>query len=116
MTRKIPAMFPFSRSRRSAAPYAGAVYLLAAVAAGVSGGLAGTAFHLGVDTLSGQYRELRLTVTDPVLSGVMAAVISALAALLAALIVRRIAPEAAGSGIQEVEGAMEGCVPCAGSA
>lgn len=104
-------MFPFSRSRRSAAPHAGAVYLLAAVAAGISGGLAGTAFHLGVDALSSLYRDLRLAVTDPLLSGLMTAAISALAALLAALIVRRIAPEAAGSGIQEVEGAMEGLRP-----
>lgn len=104
-------MFPFSRKQPAGSADAATLYLLAAVGVGITGGLAGTAFHLGVDYLAGIYSDLRQAISGPFQAGLAAAAISSAAALLAALIVRRIAPEAAGSGIQEVEGAMEGLRP-----
>ena len=70
------------------------------------GGLA-TGFHAGLEFLFAQYASLRTTLGDGILPYVVSAIISAICVTAAFLIVQRVAPEAAGSGIQEIEGAME---------
>jgi CIC family chloride channel protein len=86
-----------------------AVFYLIAVAVGAAAGLIGTLFHFGVDRLLTWPHALRsvLDVSDVsflLISGATAAAMCVLSVWL----VRTFAPEAAGSGVQEVEGAMEG--------
>lgn len=88
------------------APGDAAYYAIAAVV-GAASGFIGTLFHLLTDR-AGTWPELVM----PHLSGLPLHL--ALAALSAAMVVasvalvRTFAPEAAGSGVQEIEGAMEG--------
>lgn len=87
------------------------LYLLALVI-GLGVGVMGSAFHYGVNVAFDLYSEI------PVLFSGNRTTIVLVAALLGAvmvgasvLLVRRFAPEAAGSGIQEIEGAMGGLRP-----
>lgn len=86
------------------------VYHAGAVAVGLLVGLAGVAFHLGVVWLSGYWPA---QLTGPLgLSGLPLYAVSALVAAGMAVaslwLVRSFAPEAGGSGVPEIEGAMEG--------
>ncbi|MCT8972638.1 H(+)/Cl(-) exchange transporter ClcA [Microbaculum marinisediminis] len=88
----------------------GRFFLLAALV-GIGAGVGGTALHLSVDALMTWPRLLVDQVGKGALAVVLAALITALMVVLSAAIVRRYAPEAAGSGVQEVEGALEGLRP-----
>lgn len=89
-------------SPRSDAGY----FVKAAVVGILVGGLA-TGFHAGLEFLVAQYAALRTSFTSTPLSYAVSIFVSAACVTLAFLLVQRVAPEAAGSGIQEIEGAME---------
>jgi len=78
-----------------------------AVATGVLAGALGSAFHLLIDLLSAWPAWLAQAVSGTGLV-VAAALVTMTCAVTAAYLVRRFAPEAGGSGIQEIEGAMSG--------
>lgn len=86
-----------------------ATYYLVAVAVGAITGVLGTALHLGVDRI---LEWPSLLGTHFGLSGwtliLAASVISAVMVLISVWLVRTFAPEAGGSGVQEIEGAMAG--------
>jgi CIC family chloride channel protein len=93
------------RSRRGAE----VVFYLAAVAVGAITGLLGTVLHLGVDRLLEWPHALRPHLEMGgyaylVVTGAIAAVM----VVASVWLVRTFAPEAAGSGVQEIEGAMVG--------
>lgn len=85
-------------------------YFVIAALAGALAGLVGSLFHRGIDALVVWPRWL-----EPHLDGwtlvAAAAGVAMVCAVLAVAIVRRFAPEAGGSGVQEIEGAMEGLRP-----
>lgn len=85
----------------------GALYFLAALC-GMATGVVGAAFHLIVDILLAWPTWLVARLGDGLLTVVLAAGIAATGLVAAFFLTRRIAPEAAGSGVQEIEGAMEG--------
>lgn len=86
-----------------------AYYVLAA-GAGLVVGAVGSLFHMAVDGLS-QWPDLVRTHLDGLqLYLAMSAVAATMVAGSIAL-VRAFAPEAAGSGVQEIEGALEGLRP-----
>ena len=85
----------------------GAIYFLAALC-GLATGVVGAAFHLVVDTLVRWPSWLVAYMGPGALTIAAAAAIAAMALVAAFFLTRRIAPEAAGSGVQEIEGAMEG--------
>ncbi len=85
------------------------VFYVAAVAVGAITGLLGTVLHLGVDRLLTWPEVLRSHVGMEghgfvLVTGAIAAVM----VLVSVWLVRRFAPEAGGSGVQEIEGAMVG--------
>lgn len=86
--------------------------LVGALIVGALAGLLGGAFRWTVDLVASARSEL-VGVLDPSGSAVwlVPAVLSAAMLLLAVLLVRRVAPEAAGSGVQEIEGALDGVRP-----
>lgn len=75
---------------------------------GLAGGVVGAAFHLTVDALLRWPAWLVARFGSGPETILMAAAIAATGLLLAFALTRRFAPEAAGSGVQEIEGAMEG--------
>jgi len=83
-----------------------------ALLVGILTGLVGAAFRIGLESI-GRWREAVLvwagSMPDWAL-GVPVA-ISALAVFAALLLVRRVAPETGGSGVQEIEGALDGVRP-----
>ncbi|GAB4072408.1 H(+)/Cl(-) exchange transporter ClcA [Ancylobacter sonchi] len=85
-------------------------YHAVAIVVGVAVGLAGVAFHLGVEELTAAWPALLRDTLG--LSGtalyVAAALVAAAMAVASLFLVRRFAPEAGGSGVPEIEGAMEG--------
>ncbi|MET1413891.1 H(+)/Cl(-) exchange transporter ClcA [Roseibium sp. HPY-6] len=83
-----------------------AYFVKAAIVGLLVGGLA-TGFHAGLEFLFAQYAALRNTLGTGLLPYVVSVAISSLCVVGAYLLVQRVAPEAAGSGIQEIEGAME---------
>jgi CIC family chloride channel protein len=86
-----------------------AAFYLIAVAVGAAAGLLGTIFHLGVDRLLAWPHALRPALD--VNGGVFLLITGAIAAAMCVVsvwLVRTFAPEAAGSGVQEIEGAMDG--------
>lgn len=92
---------PASSSRISDARF----YLLATLL-GILTGFVGTWFHLIADALLVWHRAL--TVSVPLSWALPVAAVSTSAMVVAAVfLVRRFAPEAAGSGVQEIEGALE---------
>jgi CIC family chloride channel protein len=85
----------------------GAFYLVAGVC-GLAVGVVGAAFHIAVNTLLVWPAWLVARFGGGPATILTAAVIAAACVLAAFLITRRWAPEVAGSGVQEIEGAMEG--------
>ena len=91
------------------------LYVLSAIV-GLVMGLVAAAFHHGVDLLVEWRIGLIDAAGDGRLPGWLILVVSGgVMTGLSALLVRRFAPEAAGSGIQEVEGALEGLRPLRGA-
>ncbi len=83
------------------------IYLLAAVVGGLTG-LLGAAFHFGMDRIFAWHvRLLRDPVDLPVPPWLLAPVLGAVMVFLSVWLVRRFAPEACGSGVQEIEGALQ---------
>ena len=85
-------------------------YHLVAIVLGAIVGLIGSAFHIGVEWLTAAWPSLlRDTLA---LSGttlyLAAALVAATMAVVSLWLVRTYAPEAGGSGVPEIEGAMEG--------
>jgi CIC family chloride channel protein len=85
----------------------GALYWIAG-GCGFVTGLTGAAFHLTVDLLQQWPQWLTARLGFDSVAILAAAGIAALGALLAFLLTRHVAPEAAGSGVPEVEGALAG--------
>ena len=89
-----------------------AAFYVVAVAVGAITGLIGTALHLGTERLLAWPEAVRRYLD---LSGgpflLVAGAIAAAMVVLSVWLVRRFAPEAAGSGVQEIEGAMAGLRP-----
>jgi hypothetical protein len=77
-------------------------------ACGFATGIVGAAFHLAVDTLFQWPLRLVERFDFTLIAIAAAAGIGATGTLLAYLLTRYVAPEAAGSGVPEVEGALEG--------
>lgn len=85
-------------------------YVLIASVAGLLIGFVGTLFHLGADALLKTHKTLFADLAWwPAILG--SAALSAVMVLVATLLVRRFAPEAAGSGVHEIEGALESARP-----
>ncbi|AJY48031.1 chloride channel protein [Martelella endophytica] len=82
-------------------------YVLLAAAAGILTGTVGSFFHLLIDWFQVWPRLLSEHMSGPLLV-VAAALITMVITVTAAYFVRRYAPEAGGSGVQEIEGAMLG--------
>lgn len=88
--------------------YPNLIYFCSAMLIGVLAGLIGASFFEAVNFLSASYTTLRGSFDNRILSIALSALISGGLVVGAAILVRRYAPEAAGSGVQEVEGAIEG--------
>ena len=86
------------------------LYYVLAVGAGLLVGAVGAYFHMAVDVLSQWPDLIRSRLDGPLLYLAMSAMAAVMVALAVAL-VRAFAPEAAGSGVQEIEGALEGLRP-----
>ncbi len=80
-------------------------YIVLAAAVGVIAGTIGSMFHLAINTLLHWPAQLREIVEGPLLI-TLAALITLGATMVSVALVRHAAPEAGGSGVQEVEGAM----------
>ena len=85
----------------------GAYYFIAGFC-GLIGGVVGAAFHLTVDVLLRWPAWLMERFGSGPETILMAAGVAAAGVLAAFVLTRTVAPEAAGSGVQEIEGAMEG--------
>lgn len=83
------------------------LYLVLATSIGVLAGTIGSLFHLALNTLLQWPRLLHSLLGGPLLV-LTAALVTMTATVAAVALVRHAAPEAGGSGVQEVEGAMEG--------
>ncbi|TYC51555.1 H(+)/Cl(-) exchange transporter ClcA [Rhodobacterales bacterium] len=92
---------------RKFSPRSDAAYFVKAIMVGLLVGGLGTGFHSSLDFLIGRYAALRASLDGGALPYVVSFALSAACVTGAYLLVRRVAPEAAGSGIQEIEGAME---------
>ena len=84
-----------------------AYYFIAGLC-GLMSGIVGAAFHFIVDRLLAWPSWLSARLGGGIETVVAAAAIAAACLVAAFLLTRRFAPEAAGSGVQEIEGAMEG--------
>lgn len=82
-------------------------YILVAAIVGLLAGTVGSIFHLSIEAVLRWPTYLQQVVSGHWLV-VSTALITMVVTVLAAFSVRRIAPEAGGSGVQEIEGAMEG--------
>ncbi len=84
------------------------VYYALALLVGTSAGGIGAVFHILVDRLFALYRHLRAEIDDMAIEIPLFMAISMALVALALFLTRRFAPEASGSGVQEIEGALEG--------
>ncbi|MFO1085993.1 MAG: H(+)/Cl(-) exchange transporter ClcA [Reyranellaceae bacterium] len=85
----------------------GVFYTIAGLC-GFATGIVGAAFHLCVNALMAWPTWLPSWVASSGLTIIVAAIVAAVAVTLAFLLTDRIAPEASGSGVPQVEGALEG--------
>jgi CIC family chloride channel protein len=85
-------------------------FLLLAALVGLGAGVVGALFHLCIDALLVWPDRLAGVLSGPALIA-SAAAITMTCTVLAVALVRRFAPEASGSGVQEIEGAMIGLRP-----
>jgi len=85
----------------------GAFYFLAALC-GVATGVVGAAFHLAVDALIAWPSWLMARFGTGIGTIALASAVAAASLVAAFFLTRRFVPEAAGSGVQEIEGAMAG--------
>ena len=99
-------MSPGDRPRRPS--ISDGLFYWVAGACGFATGIVGGAFHLTVDALLRWPTWLVDRLGPGVWTIVAAAAIAAVGVTLAFLLTRYVAPEAAGSGVPEVEGALEG--------
>ncbi|HET6349138.1 MAG TPA: H(+)/Cl(-) exchange transporter ClcA [Candidatus Krumholzibacteria bacterium] len=84
------------------------IYLLA-MAIGLLTGMLASGFHYCLDRAIELHARIASLLPGGTMSAVLvAALLGAVMALVAAVLVRRFAPEAAGSGVQEIEGALHG--------
>ena len=86
---------------------ADAVYFLIAVVIGIAVGVAGGYFHKLIQWLS-QWPQWLSTAVHGEVRILLGALVTMCVAVFCVFIVKRFAPEAGGSGVQEIEGAMEG--------
>lgn len=86
-------------------------FFVFAALVGIGAGVAGTALHLSIDALLTWPNHLKSAIGTGPATVLIAAIIAAVMASASAWIVSRFAPEAAGSGVQEVEGTLEGLRP-----
>jgi len=82
-----------------------------AVVVGVGAGLLGGGFRAGLTALGDGRRAAVAALGDGWGSWLIAGGVAAALVCLAAFLVRRFAPEAGGSGVQEIEGALDGVRP-----
>lgn len=82
-------------------------YFLAALIVGSLVGIAGGYFHRAIDALS-QWPQWLAGVTAGYTQLILSGVITMVITLACVIIVRHTAPEASGSGVQEIEGTMAG--------
>jgi CIC family chloride channel protein len=94
--------------RPARAPISDGLFYLLAALCGALTGIVGAAFHLVVDTLMVWPSWIVARFGHGIGAILLAAGIASATLVLAFFLTRRIAPEAAGSGVQEIEGAMEG--------
>jgi len=86
-----------------------ATYYVAATVVGAVTGVLGSMLHLGVDRLLAWPEALRHRLEPGLAADIMATgVIAAAMVVISVWLVRTFAPEASGSGVQEIEGAMAG--------
>ncbi len=88
-----------------------AAFFALAAGVGIATGTIGTVFHMIVDALLAWPLWLQAQLGRGLAAVVVAALVAAAMALASAVIVRRFAPEASGSGVQEVEGTLDGLRP-----
>ncbi len=86
-------------------------YIVLATLAGACAGLLGALFHLAINHLVQWPRWLAGTGLGGWPLVAAAAGVTMVCTVLSVFLVRRFAPEAGGSGVQEIEGAMEGLRP-----
>jgi CIC family chloride channel protein len=86
----------------------GTIVLLWAVIVGFLTGIVGAIFQIAIDKIDG-LKEMLISSVEHIPGGALVAsvVISAVMVFVAFLLVRRIAPETGGSGVQEIEGALD---------
>ncbi len=85
-----------------------ALYYTLALLVGTAAGGIGAVFHMIVDWLFGLHRNLRHQIGSEVMEILAFMGISMVMVAIALFLTRRFAPEASGSGVQEIEGALEG--------
>ncbi len=85
-----------------------ALYYTLAILVGVAAGTIGAVFHMIVDSAFAAHKEVRTEVESLFLQVVIFAGASMTLVAFALFLTRRFAPEAGGSGVQEIEGALEG--------
>ncbi len=96
------------RKRISSAEKKGSRVLLWAVIVGFLTGIIGAIFQIAIDKVSGLKEALISSVEHiPGMPLIASVLISAIMVFIAFLLVRRIAPETSGSGVQEIEGALD---------
>jgi CIC family chloride channel protein len=95
----------FLDAQRKSAPL-----LLAATGVGAVTGALASAFHLLLNEAE-RWRDTHWHSDDPILIWVAIPIIVAICLLLSVRLVKKHAPEAGGSGVQIVEGALDGVLP-----
>lgn len=98
---------PVAQVDRPGNAFAQARYVILAGLAGILVGTIGSYFHQIIDIIITWPHYLAHHISGPYLI-ITASLITMLCTVFAAYIVRRFAPEASGSGVQEIEGAMAG--------
>ncbi|WP_245454170.1 H(+)/Cl(-) exchange transporter ClcA [Aquabacter cavernae] len=86
-------------------------YYVIAVCVGAVVGLIGTVFHLSTDVISGWPVLFADVQVSSVVRLLLMGAVAAIMVVASVWLVRTFAPEAGGSGVQEIEGALEGLRP-----